>query len=188
MSDLDRVSVAVKQIRQVPEGYTLDDVVLELDGDQQAALEALITTGKYKLAAEAAGVHRNTVGRWMKTDPFFKAAHNAWLQETRDMARGKLAMLAERAFNNVEKALDEGDRKLSYQFLKDAGYLEKQSDVATDPGIVQTQMENEVRRQASREQRAPSVSIDAILRHARLTTRRRRRDRTLAASTGPRLP
>jgi hypothetical protein len=148
MSDVDRVEVAVNQIRQVPEGLSLEDVVLELDSTQQAALEALIATGMQKDAAEAAGVHPNTVGRWMKTDPFFRAAYNAWLQEMRESGRARLFRLTARAISNVEKALEEGDRKLSYQVLKDLGYLEKQKDVSTDPNLVQVQLESECRQQA----------------------------------------
>ena len=189
MSEVDRVAVAVKQIRQVPEGYSLEDVVRELDAQQQAALEALIATGKGKHAAEAAGVHRNTVRRWMNSDPFFKAAYNASIQETREAVRGRLNAIAERAAMNVEKAVEEGDRKMSYQLLKDLGHIDrKAADVSTDPGIIQAQMENEFHRQGGRQELADAVTVGALLLRARQADKRRRRERLLAVSTPPQLP
>src|SRR5579859_2959704 len=166
MSEVDRVEVAVKQIRQVPEGFGLQDVIAELGGGQMAALEALLATGKKKDAAEAVGVHPNTIGNWLKTDPFFKAAYNAFLQETRNSVKGKLNSIAERAAQNVEKAVEEGDRKLSYQLLKDLGHLCRQPDLPTDPKLIQSQMENEIRRQAGGEEVTSPVSIAELLLRA----------------------
>jgi hypothetical protein len=179
MSVVDRVEVAVKQIRQVPEGFALQDVVAELGSEQLAALEALLATGKQKHAAEAAGVHRNTIRTWLNTDPFFKAAYNAWFQETREAVRGSLNAAVERAAKNVQQAVDEGDRKLSYRLLKDLGHLSKQPDVAIDPRIIQTQMENELCRQSGQEELPNPRSLVALLLRARRAEKRRRRNRLL---------
>ena len=183
MYDVDRVEVAVKQIRQVPEGFGLQDVLGELGAGQLAALEALISTGRKKDAAEAAGVHRNRIAQWLKTDPFFKAAYNAAMEETRESVRGTLHSVAERAAKNVEKAVEAGDAKLSYRLLRDLGHLGAQPDVSTDPRIVQTQLENEIRREAGCAEDAPSF-VQLLLRARRAEKRRRQQ---LLATGQPRL-
>ena len=45
---------------------------------QETALSALRGGSSFPQAAEAAGVARATVYRWMQSDPHFRAAYNAW--------------------------------------------------------------------------------------------------------------
>jgi hypothetical protein len=188
MSDVDRVEVAVKQIRQVPEGFSLEEAIMHLNVGQQAALEALIATGKKKDAAEAAAVHRNTITQWLKTDPFFKAAYNASLEEAHESVRATLRSVAERAAKNIEEAVEEGDRNLSYRLLKDLGHLGKQPDISTDPKVIQTQMENEARRQAGGEEGANVISVVQLLLRARQAEKRRRREQLTTGKPQPQLP
>ena len=42
----------------------------ELTGPQRRTVAALLTAGSIEAAADAAGVNRNTVSRWMQEDPF----------------------------------------------------------------------------------------------------------------------
>ena len=45
---------------------------------QQKALAALRAGSSFPQAAEAAGVNRSTVHRWVQNDPQFRARYNAW--------------------------------------------------------------------------------------------------------------
>ena len=66
-----------------------------LPQEQRLAL-GLMTIGKpIREAAEMAGVNRGTVYRWIKSDPQFRAAYNAWQLEQRESCRVRLLSGAE---------------------------------------------------------------------------------------------
>ena len=140
MSESDPVSVAVQQIREVQPGVRLDSLVEKLDVDQVAVYQAVVGGMTYKDAAESAGVGRSTIFYWLRSDPYFKAAINAWKAEQNEAANARLSKMTDKAVNNVEKALDNGDAKVSYQFLKDRGLLAKQKEGAVDPAVVRQQI------------------------------------------------
>src|SRR5690348_1426050 len=81
MSESDPVSVAIQQIRKVEPGMTLEYVHAQLNEDQQSVLAALRDNKTMSQAAESAGLHRTTPYTWLKSDPFFIAAYNAWKAE-----------------------------------------------------------------------------------------------------------
>ena len=140
MSESDPVSVAVQQIREVQPGVRLDSLVQQLDADQLAVYEEVIAGSTYKDASEATGVGRSTIFYWLRVDPYFKAAINAWKAEQNEAANARLTRMTDKAVSNVEKALDSGDAKLSYHFLKDRGLLAKQKEGAVDPAVVRQQI------------------------------------------------
>ena len=139
-SNLDPVTAAIQQIRPVEPGTPLEGVLTELNVGQLNVLDALIAGMSIKDAALAADVGRTTVYRWLATDPYFKSAYNAWKQEMRESAHGRIANMVSDAVTNVAKALTTGDPKLSYQILKDLGFLAPQKEAPTDPALVRQQI------------------------------------------------
>src|SRR5579863_10295499 len=91
-----------------------------LSGEQQTALAELAKGQTFKDAAQAAGVHRVTVYRWMKSHAAFRAAYNAWEQEVRESARSRLLAAAENAVEYVISNL-KYDKKMAFQLLKELG-------------------------------------------------------------------
>ena len=49
------------------------DPTRQLSPKQRKAIEALLTTGEVKAAAAAAGIHRDTLHRWLKEPIFLDA-------------------------------------------------------------------------------------------------------------------
>jgi hypothetical protein len=172
MSELDPVSVAVRQIREVQPGTPLDNVRLELSGEQLAVLEGMIAGMSIKDAAYAAAVGRSTVFRWLAVDPYFKAAVNAWKTELRESAIARLSNMVDMAVTNIEKALGTGDAKLSYSFLKDLGFLSKQKEGATDPALVRQQIAADLQGQSPL---ADAEALTNLLTHAGLSRAQQRR-------------
>ena len=149
MSELDPVTVAIQQIRQVEPGMTKEYIEGQLSDDQHAVLAAL-KDGKKTLtdAAESAGVSRSTVYRWLESDPFFIASYNAWKAELNASVDVKLSHLTDPAVAALEKALTSGDAKIAYKFLKDRGHLVKQKSGGTDPGLVRQQLAADIQRES----------------------------------------
>ena len=83
--------------------------LLELNPAQQVAVEALCSGSSQQTAAEAAGVSRETVTRWLGHLPAFKATLNLYratiASEQVDAAR----RIRGKALRLVEDALDHGD-------------------------------------------------------------------------------
>ena len=171
MSELDPVSVAIQQIRPVEPGMTPEFIEEQLDDDQRAVLTAL--RGKMTLtdAAEGAGVSRSSVYRWKKSDPYFIAAYNAWKLEMREAINVRIAQMMEKAVENLDKAIASGDAKLSYRVLKDKGFLGRQKEGATDPGLVRQQLAAEIQGQSPV---ASAQSLTDLLSQSGLTPEQQR--------------
>ena len=91
-------------------GYTLNDETTDLapiNAKQRAAIVALLTTGDVSKAAQAAGVSRESLYRWLR-DPRFKAElRQAEGDAMRGLAR-RLAGLGDLAADAMKDALDPG--------------------------------------------------------------------------------
>jgi transposase-like protein len=72
-----------------------------LSESQELALAALRAGATFGKAAEAAGVNRTTVYRWVHGDPHFRAAYNAWQQAAAESARARLTQLADLAVDDA---------------------------------------------------------------------------------------
>jgi AcrR family transcriptional regulator len=117
-----------------------------LTADQQKAL-ALLTEGtSIRQAAAALKVNRGTVYRWLKCDPFFRAAYNAWQMEHRESCRAVLMKCAEKAVARIAQRV-EFDENLALKVARELGLFSKPQVLATDPARVEREIEFEAKEQ-----------------------------------------
>jgi hypothetical protein len=103
-----------------------------LPEEQRLAL-AIMTAGKpIREAAEAVGVHRGTVYRWIKSDPQFRAAYNARQLEQRESCRARLLRGAEDAVGRILECVG-SDSKLAFALAKELGFFKAPNSQAIDP-------------------------------------------------------
>jgi transposase len=144
----------------------------ELPAPQREALAAIKSGLSFPKAAEAAGVGRTTIYRWVQSDPRFRAAYNAWQQETRESAHARLLKLTEKAVEVVEAALRRSDAKTAVALLKQLGVLRSRKAGATEPKVLQVQMLLE---QSRSEYRADKAMAKHLLGKMGLTPKQQRR-------------
>jgi len=119
-------------------------VVAKLTAKQEAALVRLAEGKSVVDSAKAAGVGRATLFRWLKNDPVFVAAYNAWKQEAMETARARLVALAGEAVTAVGGALEKGDVRTALTVLKALGLI---SQPKTGPtSVEEVKREQEVER------------------------------------------
>jgi hypothetical protein len=109
---------------------------IALSPPQQKALNTLASGQTISASAEAAGVSRLTVYRWLKTDPDFVALYNAWREEAVMAARTRLLSLTDVAVTAVADAMGKGDAKIALAVLKATGALDRPQLGPTDPADV----------------------------------------------------
>jgi len=93
-----------------------------LTGPQEIALQALLEGKTVTRAAEAAGVARQTVSRWLHEDETFVAEFNRRRAEIWDAGKLKMIQLIEAAVAALERALqseNEGIRLRAAQWILD---------------------------------------------------------------------
>lgn len=100
-----------------------DPEELPLPANQQAALESLLSGETMETAAQAAGVRRETVSRWLSRDWVFQAAYNRELRGMQQRAFGRLYGLVDGAVETVEKAITGGDVRSAVAVLRGLGLL-----------------------------------------------------------------
>ena len=144
----------------------------ELPAPQQEALAAIKAGLSFPKAAETAGVGRTTIYRWVQSDPHFRAAYNAWQQETRESAHARLLKLTEKAVEVVEVAMRSSDEKTPVALLKHLGVLRPRRGGTTEPKVLQVQMLLE---KSKREHKADTALARHLLGKAGLTPREQRR-------------
>ncbi len=113
-------------------------ISLALPPPQRAAIEMLTSGHSMIESATAAGVNRTTLYRWLKNDPNFKAAYNAWQHDALATARGKVLALTDAAVDAVRRALTKGDAKTALVILKSTGILDRPEPGSTDPDEIKT--------------------------------------------------
>ena len=112
---------------------------LALSPPQRKAIE-LLTSGRTVIdAAQAAGVNRATLYRWLSGDAAFVAAYNAWQKDVLATTRGRLLALTDLAVTTVTKAMTHGDAKTAMKILKSMGALDTPTPGATDPEEIERQ-------------------------------------------------
>ena len=113
-----------------------DPAAAALTAAQRAAIEHLAAGDTPADAADAAGVGRSTVYRWIKADPAFAAAHHAWQAQAVATARGRLLALADAAVTTVAAAVAKGDVRTALTVLGRQGLLTPPTPGSTDPATV----------------------------------------------------
>jgi transposase len=142
-------------------GMALVEQSRELDEPQQAALTALRAGQSFALAAEMAGVHRATVFRWVKRDPYFAAAFNAWKSELQASAEVRLLKLTDKAVDVVEKALERGDEQVAMKMLRQLQVMRRTKVGATDGETMKVEMDlQEKRRHRSQTREMARIMLE----------------------------
>ena len=100
-----------------PKGTT-GDAERDLTTAQTVAVVRLASGDTVTAAAEAAGVARESVHRWMGDDPVFLAALNTARTEVRDAAERRLLNVAGQASANLQRAVADGNLQASIAVLR----------------------------------------------------------------------
>jgi AcrR family transcriptional regulator len=151
--------------------------------ERQRRALLLLTEGKpIGEIAEAVGVNRTTVYRWIRADPHFRAAYNAWQLEQRESCRAALLRSAQGAVAKIVRMIDI-DSAVALRVAKELGLFQPSQGLQTDPQRVQREIEVEqLEVEAQLEQRATG----GLLRSR--ATRSRTSQEAAAAVTGPLAP
>jgi AcrR family transcriptional regulator len=97
----------------------------ELPVNQRAGLETLPSGKTITESADAAGVNRATLHRWLRDDYAFCAHLNAARREVRETTFARIEALAERAIDVLRDALQkDGDGRVTLEVLKGTGLLD----------------------------------------------------------------
>lgn len=89
-----------------------------LTAPQQAVLEWLVAGGSVADAAQLAGVARQTISRWLRNDPDFRAVHDAWKAESNELLQGRLAAAGDLAMDTLLTAVRNHDLRASQFVIK----------------------------------------------------------------------
>ena len=115
-----------------------------ISAEQAKALELLAAGKNVGECAEGAGVNRATIYRWLRGDPHFLAAWNAWRRTQVKMARSRLLGLTSLAIGAVESSLEKGDGKLAASLLGKMGLLTPEPFGPEEPEAVRRDLECDV--------------------------------------------
>lgn len=132
---------------EAPAPVPTDALFTQLSPEKIKALRALGAGQSVRGAAKSSGVCRNTVHNWLKHDPHFRAAFNAWKEELLESGRARLLKGADAAITSVLKAAAQGDMQAALAILKGLGMLTPQRPGLTDPAMVNREMELDRRQQ-----------------------------------------
>jgi hypothetical protein len=94
---------------------------LSLTPPQRTAIVKLTSGSTHVEAATAAGVSRMTLYRWLKHDPAFQCAFNAWQKDVVTTAQGQLLAATRDALSTVLNAIRQGDARLAWKLLESQG-------------------------------------------------------------------
>ena len=94
---------------------------LSLSPKQCLAIKELTSGSNQLKAADAAGVDRSTLNRWINHDPAFRAAFNAWQVDVLSTTKGQMVATTKDAMETVIKAIRGGDAKLAWKLLESLG-------------------------------------------------------------------
>ena len=88
---------------------------------QQNAIDLLVTGKTDQAVADAVGVTRPTVTCWRLYDPHFQAELNRRRKEVWGASADRIRALLPKAFDTLEKAIDEGSYQAALALIKMAG-------------------------------------------------------------------
>ena len=97
---------------------------LRLTTKQQVALDSLLLGNDVSHAADAAGVHRVTVYRWLRECHRFNAAYNLCRSERNQARQQVMCRMSDRAVSAMNDKIIDGDGIAAYRVLRGLGYLD----------------------------------------------------------------
>lgn len=121
---------------------------------QRIALESIAHGSSIKAAAKSAGVKRQTVHRWIKSDPDFAAAYNAWEREALDSAHARALAITDAAFDVIDAAIRNGNLNAALHVVKAAGALAPRPTGPSDPATLRRREDIRRTRQDAKLERA----------------------------------
>jgi hypothetical protein len=89
--------------------------------EQLNAIDILITGKSDQAVADAIGVSRPTVTSWRLYDPHFQAELNRRRKEVWGASVDRMRTLLPKAFDTLERAIDEGSYRAALELIKLAG-------------------------------------------------------------------
>lgn len=93
----------------------------ELNAAQVTALNVLDAGGTHSEAAQAAGVHRVTVSKWVSRHPAMRAELARRRIERAEVLADRAEVLTLAAFDVIAKAIEKGDRSTALGWLRLSG-------------------------------------------------------------------
>src|SRR5579862_835173 len=150
------------QLVPTPPVVKIEKLVEKLRPEQVGVLAHLCGGGQSIAdAAELEQVHRGTVHRWLKDDPDFRAAFNAWKEETILSGRARVARMVGPALDTLLSCVMKGQFQAAVTVLKTMGILDKQQPGTIDRDLLDKEIQIERRRQrADMEKRAIEMFVD----------------------------
>jgi hypothetical protein len=131
----------------------------EVSIQQHCALRFLAQGKSIAMTARLIGMTRATIHNWLRNDPQFIAAFNAWKNELRTSTQARLAVLWDKAVDVVEADISHGDGKMAMKLLTGMGMVAPQKLDPEDPQEVVIQQElNRRRRELELKQAAIALA------------------------------
>jgi hypothetical protein len=136
-----RESRPAEEVAMAPAAGKVTRRVSESLSDEQQRALGLITQGiSIADAGQQLGIHRGTIYRWLKADPYFRAAYNAWQLEQKESCRAALVKAAGEAVDRVIKSIPMNS-KLAWQVIKELGILSRPNNpLPVDPSRVEMEI------------------------------------------------
>ena len=108
------------QCAKMQQKIALAPPLIDIAAQKQQALLQLLEGHSVTKTAEAVGIDRSTLHRWLR-EPKFIAERNHLVKESRDAARSRLHSLIGKAAEVVENRIKAGDLKAALAVLKMTG-------------------------------------------------------------------
>ena len=116
---------------------------LPLSPKKRIALIKLTQGASYRATGAAVGVTRQTVHDWMKDDPHFQAAFNAWQHDAVQTGHHRLMTGVADAVTAVLDAIHRGDTASAWKLLNAMGVTDRPNPGTTDPGLLNIELQLE---------------------------------------------
>jgi hypothetical protein len=113
----------------------------DLSPQQDRALVALLGGATITDAADAAGVDRTTVHRWLREDFSFQAAYNGLRRDLRREIQRRLDSVTRAALETISTAIGNGDVRAALAVLKGTGVLAGQEPLIGPEGPTEVEEE-----------------------------------------------
>lgn len=114
--------------------------------EQQNAIDLLVTGKSDQAVADAVGVSRPTVTSWRLYDPHFQAELNKRRKEVWGASADRLRALLPKAFDVLEKAINDGSYRAALELIKLAGVSNAVGKIGPDEAeeIIQQQKRDDM--------------------------------------------